>query len=124
METALSTLAQVFVGPLVGTISDHYGPAILEKIGLTWDVNEEMERLSDILLTIQDVLEDAEDKQVTNMPIRNWLRKLKDIAYDVEDILDECATEAFQEPESTGIINRASMVERIKQLIDKFDKIV
>ena len=123
METALSTLAQVFVGPLIGTISDHYGHAILENIGVTWDVTEEMEKLFDILLTIQDVIEDAEDKQVTNKPIRNWLRKLKDIAYDVDDLLDECATEALYQPETAGSIGTATMVRRIKQLIDKFDKI-
>ncbi|KAI3971906.1 hypothetical protein MKW92_018570, partial [Papaver armeniacum] len=57
-------------------------------------VREEFERLSDILSTIQNVLEDAEIKQLKEKPIRNWLRKLKDVAYEVEDFLDECMTDA------------------------------
>ncbi|KAK8331671.1 hypothetical protein V6Z11_A10G089800 [Gossypium hirsutum] len=41
---------------------------------------------------IQSVLQDAESKQVKDANVRNWLKKLKDVAYDVDDVLDErCA---------------------------------
>ncbi|KAL8521427.1 hypothetical protein ACS0TY_011809 [Phlomoides rotata] len=55
-------------------------------------VNEEMKRLSSNLTTIQAVLEDAEEKQLESKPIRDWLRKLNDLAYEIDDVLDECAT--------------------------------
>ncbi|KAI9070593.1 hypothetical protein K1719_047443 [Acacia pycnantha] len=68
---------------------------IQKQLGLFLGVNGEMKRLSDVLTTIKAVLEDAEEKQLTNKALRNWLRKLRDAAYLLEDILDECSTHAL-----------------------------
>lgn len=35
------------------------------------------------------VLDDAEEKQMTNPLVEIWLGNLRDLAYDVEDFLDE-----------------------------------
>ncbi|XP_031257618.1 putative disease resistance RPP13-like protein 1 isoform X2 [Pistacia vera] len=39
---------------------------------------------------------DAEEKQLTDRAVKMWLDELQDLAYDVEDILDEFATEALR----------------------------
>ncbi|KAL5738775.1 hypothetical protein ACOSP7_031536 [Xanthoceras sorbifolium] len=70
------------------------GSLIQEEVGLIWGVDREMERLQSLLSTIQAVLEDAEEKQIKEKALRDWLRKLKAAAYKVDDILDECETEA------------------------------
>ncbi|GLT70865.1 hypothetical protein SLA2020_429180 [Shorea laevis] len=44
---------------------------------------------------IQAVLDDADEKQHTNKAVKQWLDDLRDLAYDVEDVLDEFATEAL-----------------------------
>ncbi|KAJ4724581.1 Disease resistance protein [Melia azedarach] len=48
------------------------------------------------LSKIQEVLDDAEEKQLTKDRVKNWLGNLKNLAYDVEDILDEFATESLK----------------------------
>ncbi|PPD72103.1 hypothetical protein GOBAR_DD30997 [Gossypium barbadense] len=45
---------------------------------------------------IQSVLQDAESKQVKDANVRNWLKKLKDVAYDVDDVLDEWNSEKLK----------------------------
>ncbi|KAL5737090.1 hypothetical protein ACOSQ2_031888 [Xanthoceras sorbifolium] len=67
---------------------------IQKEVGLIWGVDREMKRLQSLLSTIQAVLEDAEEKQIKEKALRDWLRKLKAAAYMVDDILDECTTEA------------------------------
>ncbi|KAL5803613.1 hypothetical protein ACOSQ4_031918 [Xanthoceras sorbifolium] len=67
---------------------------IQKEVGLIWGVDREMKRLQSLLSTIQAVLEDAEEKQIKEKALRDWLRKLKAAAYKVDDILDGCATEA------------------------------
>ncbi|XP_059657115.1 putative disease resistance protein RGA3 [Cornus florida] len=67
---------------------------ILRKIGLLWGLHKEMKKLSITLTAIKGVLEDAELKQLQDKSIKIWLRKLKQAAYDIDDVLDECATEA------------------------------
>ncbi|KAK3182953.1 hypothetical protein Dsin_030239 [Dipteronia sinensis] len=48
------------------------------------------------LRNIYAVLEDAEEKQITNRFMKDWLVELQNLAYDVEDLLDEFATEALE----------------------------
>ncbi|EOY19750.1 NB-ARC domain-containing disease resistance protein [Theobroma cacao] len=48
-----------------------------------------------ILRTIHTVLGDAEEKKMKNQAVKVWLADLQDLAYDVDDILDEFATEAL-----------------------------
>ncbi|WRX12144.1 NB-ARC - like 10 [Theobroma cacao] len=48
-----------------------------------------------ILRTIHTVLGDAEEKKMKNQAMKVWLADLQDLAYDVDDILDEFATEAL-----------------------------
>lgn len=38
-------------------------------------------------------IEDSEEKQFSNRAIKDWLWKLKDAAYELDDIMDECAYE-------------------------------
>ncbi|CAK7329182.1 unnamed protein product [Dovyalis caffra] len=47
------------------------------------------------LLQVRAMLNDAEQKQLTNQAMKIWLDKLRDLAYDVEDVLDEFETEAL-----------------------------
>ncbi|XP_077237373.1 putative disease resistance protein RGA3 [Tasmannia lanceolata] len=67
----------------------------IQEIKSIWGVEKELEMLQSTVKVIQDVLEDAEEKQIHSKAVRNWLRKLKVVAYDAEDILDDIATEAL-----------------------------
>ncbi|KAG2670691.1 hypothetical protein I3760_14G099000 [Carya illinoinensis] len=58
--------------------------------------DELLYKLKNVLLSVGAVLEDAEDKQVTNSSVKTWLDELKDAVYDAEDVLDEIATKALQ----------------------------
>ncbi|XP_057995113.1 putative disease resistance RPP13-like protein 1 isoform X2 [Hevea brasiliensis] len=49
-----------------------------------------------MLRKIYAVLDDAEEKQLTNQLVKIWVSELRDLAYDVEDVLDEFATEALR----------------------------
>ncbi|GFZ02421.1 hypothetical protein Acr_15g0010290 [Actinidia rufa] len=49
-----------------------------------------------MLVEIEAVLADAEEKQITERGIQIWLEDLEDLAYDLDDVLDEIATEALR----------------------------
>ena len=48
------------------------------------------------MFTIKDVLLDDEEKQAHNKKICNWVRQLKDVFLDAEDLLDEFDCEALR----------------------------
>ncbi|XP_050283583.1 putative disease resistance protein RGA3 [Quercus robur] len=96
-EAALSAV----IDALFGKLSDD-----LLKIFRKENFDAELKKWERMLLKIQAVLDDAEEKQVTNRLVKIWLDELEDLAYDVDDILDEFATEALRrqlnpEPERT-----------------------
>ncbi|KAG5541842.1 hypothetical protein RHGRI_021625 [Rhododendron griersonianum] len=55
-----------------------------------------LEKLELTLLELNKVLNDAEEKQITNPKVKAWLDKLKDAVYDAEDLVDEIRTEALR----------------------------
>ncbi|XP_030953084.1 putative disease resistance RPP13-like protein 1 isoform X2 [Quercus lobata] len=61
-------------------------------------------KVSDTLLTklktsclaLSKVLNDAEEREITDTNVREWVDELKDAVYHAEDLLDEIATEALR----------------------------
>ncbi|KAG8646208.1 hypothetical protein MANES_10G133698v8 [Manihot esculenta] len=56
----------------------------------------QLKKWEKMLPRIYAVLEDAEEKQTANRSVKIWLCDLRDLAYDLEDIIDELATEVQQ----------------------------
>ncbi|XP_047973038.1 putative disease resistance protein RGA1 isoform X2 [Salvia hispanica] len=85
---------------------DNLTSLIKEEIGLILGVDDEMKKLCSTLTIIQAVLEDAEDKQIESKPIRDWLQKLTVLAYEIDDILDECNTHVSKLNQSRSKLSR------------------
>ncbi|XP_042014544.1 disease resistance protein RGA2-like [Salvia splendens] len=121
-------MAEAFLRVLLDTLSS----LIKKEIGLILGVNDEMKKLCRTFTAIQAVLEDAEDKQIESKPIRNWLEKLNAIAYEVDDILDECNTHVSKLNHSHSKLSRYSLkkllyrhniARRMKQVNEKVEAI-
>ncbi|PPD79409.1 hypothetical protein GOBAR_DD23654 [Gossypium barbadense] len=59
-------------------------------------LRQQLEQWHSVLPDIQAVLTDAEEKQIKNEGVKKWLDDLQDLAYDVDDILDEFAYEELR----------------------------
>ncbi|KAG9441074.1 hypothetical protein H6P81_016928 [Aristolochia fimbriata] len=57
-------------------------------------VDAELENLLSTLSAIRSTLADAEEKQAASNSVKDWLRKLRDVAHVVEDVVEEFAVEA------------------------------
>ncbi|XP_010908948.1 putative disease resistance protein RGA3 [Elaeis guineensis] len=105
-------MAEVVASSLLRLVFDKLGNKILKEFGMSRGVDKELKKLESTLSTIHDVLEDAEARQVKEKALRGWLRKLKDVAYDVDDVLDEVAAKAMKRRSE----NKSHITEKVRQL--------
>ncbi|CAL2272371.1 unnamed protein product [Prunus armeniaca] len=82
--------------PLATKLIEKLGSIASEQICLAWGVKADLKKLQRTMSIIKDVLLDAEQKQEHNQQIRSWLRQLKDVFLDAEDLLDEFECEALR----------------------------
>ncbi|KAF6159031.1 hypothetical protein GIB67_022186 [Kingdonia uniflora] len=69
---------------------------IEKEVRMVVDVKEEIEKLRSTLIAIQAVLHDADRKQVQDQRVKVWLERLKEVIYEIEDILDKWNTKIIQ----------------------------
>ncbi|XP_047339518.1 putative disease resistance protein RGA3 [Impatiens glandulifera] len=80
---------------LIRGLLSNLAPLIKNEFSLFCNYNKEVQKLLNTLSAINAVLEDAERKimREKDKQTEDWLRKLKDVAYEVRDIMDECTFE-------------------------------
>ena len=81
---------------LVSVVLEQLSSIINEKVGqevrLVIGVDNEVEKLASNFRAIQAVFADAEERQLKDQLVKHWLDQLKDISYDMDDVLDEWGT--------------------------------
>ncbi|AES69724.1 putative P-loop containing nucleoside triphosphate hydrolase, leucine-rich repeat domain, L [Medicago truncatula] len=70
-----------------------------------------LKQLQTTLLVLQAVLDDAEEKQINNRAVKQWLDDLKDAVFDAEDLLNQISYESLRcKVENTQSTNKTSQV--------------
>ncbi|KAF9660581.1 hypothetical protein SADUNF_SadunfUnG0011400 [Salix dunnii] len=85
-------MADALVSPILELLIKITAQQVQEEVNLVVGVKKQLDKLKSNLIDIQSVLEDAERKQVKDKAVRVWLDKLKDVCYDMDDVLDEWST--------------------------------
>ncbi|KAK9272460.1 hypothetical protein L1049_002833 [Liquidambar formosana] len=123
------------VTPIVKKLIDQSSSLIKERYLRVKGLKKDVEELTEHLTTIQYVLEDAEEKQVNDRALKDWLLKLKGAAYDADDLLDVFQTKACQWnkkqqesnfraiPSMQKNSDKNDIAHKIKKLLERLDKI-
>ncbi|KAF9671838.1 hypothetical protein SADUNF_Sadunf12G0090600 [Salix dunnii] len=85
-------MAEPLISLLLEQLTMVLSRKVQKEVNLVVGVKKQVNKLKSNLIDIQSVLEDAERKQVKDKAVRVWLNKLKDVCYDMDDVLDEWST--------------------------------
>ncbi|KAB2059936.1 hypothetical protein ES319_A11G342100v1 [Gossypium barbadense] len=140
-EAALSVFLELLGGKLLNSalnfVADHK------------QLRHQLKQWQSILPDIQAVLTDTEEKQIKNEGVKKWLDDLQDLAYDVDNILDEFTYEELrlklQKPQSqastrkvrkliptcctssdftpTSFLFKNSMIPKVKEITDRLNSL-
>ncbi|KAL7245480.1 hypothetical protein ACSBR2_000751 [Camellia fascicularis] len=89
-------MAQIVISPLLQVIFEKLASQVLMKLQFSSHYRKKLEKLKATLPVIRAVIEDAEEQQLKDKKVKVWLRKLQDVVYDVDDLLDEVTTQFLQ----------------------------
>ncbi|XP_074321759.1 putative disease resistance protein RGA3 [Silene latifolia] len=89
-------MAKAIVFSIAQSLLKNLSLRALDEIASAWGFKNRLEQLKNTINTINDMLVDAEERQVESHTIRGWLDRLKTVVYDADDLFDEFATMASQ----------------------------
>ncbi|XP_057737016.1 putative disease resistance RPP13-like protein 1 [Arachis stenosperma] len=89
-----------------------------------------IERLKTNLYAVQAFLIDAEQKQIKERPVKDWLHSLKHAMYVADDLLDEVFTKAATQKDPGTFLSRflnlqdRDVANRMEEVIDRIESLV
>ncbi|KAG5555854.1 hypothetical protein RHGRI_006490 [Rhododendron griersonianum] len=86
-------MAEAILTGAAANVLSSLGSYAIQHIGLPCGVKRELRKMETNISNIKNVLLDAQEQQMSNRAVKEWLERLKLILYNAEDLLDEVATE-------------------------------
>ncbi|PWA70393.1 NB-ARC domains-containing protein [Artemisia annua] len=89
-------MAEVIASTLLEAVFRKLADEAVKQVVRAKGIRSELKNLGKTLSDIQDLLSDASDKEVKEVRVQKWLNGLQHLTYDIDDILDDLATEAIR----------------------------
>ncbi|XP_058108869.1 putative disease resistance protein RGA3 [Magnolia sinica] len=109
--------------PLVSNVAEKLNNLIQDEVALLVGVTDEIKKLSRTFTLIQAVLKDAETRRSQDEAVKIWLQNVKDVAYDVDDILDEWMIKALKSQAPDEGIGSSSSMKKVRSFLSSVTSI-
>ncbi|KAL7611113.1 hypothetical protein Lser_V15G13834 [Lactuca serriola] len=86
-------MAEIVLSALLTAVFEKLASEALKKIARSKGIDSELKKLKRSLIQIRAVLNDASEKEISDEAVKGWLNGLQHLAYDIDDLLDDLATE-------------------------------
>ncbi|XP_021741024.1 putative disease resistance protein RGA3 [Chenopodium quinoa] len=105
-EAIILPIAKSILGKIGSFTGDSVISSVSEELKAAKSAEKDLNKIADKLTAICAVLHDAEEKKYSNEAMKVWLRDLKRVVYDIDDLLDEVAFDALQRRVNEGRFRR------------------
>ncbi|PWA59794.1 NBS-LRR resistance-like protein [Artemisia annua] len=107
-------MAEVIAATLIEAVFQKLADEAVKQVGRVQGIRSELKSMEKTLYRIRALLADASDKEIKEVLVQNWLNDLKHLAYEIDDILDDLATDAMH-PEF--VKNSGASTSKVRKLI-------
>ncbi|XP_014495438.1 putative disease resistance protein RGA3 isoform X1 [Vigna radiata var. radiata] len=133
-------MAECFVFDITESLLSKLASYVYEEASRAYGVYDDLRGIKDTLSIVKGVLLDAEEKKEQNHGVREWLRQIRNVCFDAEDVLDglDCQNLRKQALKASGntrmkvdhffssfnsLVFRFRMAHQIKHVRRRLDKI-
>uniref|UniRef100_A0A453QCG4 Disease resistance protein RGA3 n=1 Tax=Aegilops tauschii subsp. strangulata TaxID=200361 RepID=A0A453QCG4_AEGTS len=126
--------------PLVRGVAGKAADALVETVSRMCGLDDDRRTLERHLLAVECKLANAEERSETNRYVKSWMKELKSIAYEADDVLDDFRYEALRRQSKIGkstthkvlgyitrhspLLFRFEMSRKLKNVLKKINKLV
>ncbi|OEL31074.1 putative disease resistance protein RGA3 [Dichanthelium oligosanthes] len=115
---------------IVTQVGTKLGSAIGDQVTMFCCFKDDLEDMKEVLQSIAAVLKDAERRSIREQAVRLWLKRLKNVAFDISDMLDEFKADSKSaDGKITGSLSciaiapKLSMANKMKKMREELKKI-
>nr|XP_043615937.1 putative disease resistance RPP13-like protein 1 [Erigeron canadensis] len=88
-------MAEIILSALLPIVFEKLASAASNKVTRSKKIQSQLQKLETSLPLIQDLLNDAAEKEIQDKRVKIWLNRLQHLANDIDDILDSLATDVM-----------------------------
>ncbi|XP_043692601.1 putative disease resistance protein At1g50180 [Telopea speciosissima] len=107
---------------VVSFIAGRLGDQLIQQASFLFGVKDQVNDLRDELMWIQSFLEDADSRQDEDPLVRTWVSKIRDAAYDIEDIIDTYILKVADEDALNDTRRRRRFLRSLKKYVSLCQK--
>ncbi|CAN6583182.1 unnamed protein product [Malus baccata var. baccata] len=90
-------MAEALISVLLEQLASVTYQHVEQEVKLVLNAKKDVDAFAANLKAIRAALEDAEQRQVKEASVRNWLEELTDVSYKMDNVLDEWKTEILKQ---------------------------
>ncbi|TVU04756.1 hypothetical protein EJB05_47890, partial [Eragrostis curvula] len=96
-------MAESLLLPVIQGVAGKAADVLVQSVTRMWGIEDSRRKLERQLLAVQCMLADAEVKGETNPAVRRWMKDLRAVAYQADDVLDDFQYEALRLMAQAGV---------------------
>ena len=103
-------MAEIAVTAVITVLCEKLISGDLMKLARSEGIDSQLQKWKKNLLLIQALLADASQKHIKDKAVQLWVNDLEVLAYDIDDVLDEMATETIRRRLNQEASSSTSMI--------------
>uniref|UniRef100_A0A0D9WES7 NB-ARC domain-containing protein n=1 Tax=Leersia perrieri TaxID=77586 RepID=A0A0D9WES7_9ORYZ len=126
----MAAVGEVLASIVLREVARKLGSAAGDQITAQWNFTKELDGMRMTLESVRALLRDAERRSAREEAVRLWLKRLKNAAYDISDMLDDFQTNASDAGKKKGVFHsfatttsRFPMANKMKKMKKELAKI-
>ncbi|GFQ02795.1 putative disease resistance protein rga3 [Phtheirospermum japonicum] len=105
-------MAEAAVGATIQVLLEHLLTLSKEQIGLLRNFKKDSKKLQKTISMVNDLLHDAEKRQVTDSAVKRWLRELEALAFEADNVFDDISYQLLSK--EVGPAESKTLMKKVK----------
>ncbi|KAL3635069.1 hypothetical protein CASFOL_022123 [Castilleja foliolosa] len=108
-------MAEAAVGATIEILLENLFTVLKDQIGLFRSFKKDSKKLQETISMVKAFLDDAEEKQVTDRDVKDWLRRLEALAFEADNVSDDISYQLLSK--QVGPTENKTVMKKVQSFV-------